>query len=203
MRRCWKACLGLTLLAVGGPAAHAQGLPGPPPIEEVGFRLYADGCSRHLGKLAQMQEYFRSRGLVPAPQNISTRILNNRPGEVWVIPVYPGIATVVEAQGARCSAYLYGGDQEKLNQHFMQVVESGKRPGLFLDKVRDHDIAASTGPVRLLSYRIGKEPRSAANADRLYTLMSTEAAGSMLKIVMSVSLVKGSDNPAPDVFGTR
>jgi hypothetical protein len=195
---------GVVLFAasVAVPTLAKADAPSPVQAAHAAVVLFGQTCVANLGRPQAAETAIKAAGFGIAPKPVSERLLNGKPGQVWVPPEAESRVTVLmQPNASACQVYTGWGTIPALQSDFREMVESAQGGGLKVQKEQDEDVETDWMRLHLIRYRLSLIGPRTQQLDRVLTL-ATNAAPNAL-VVGAMTAILAADAPAGGATAAR
>lgn len=199
---CFAAGAALFAATIALPAPAKADPPSPVAAAHAAVVLFGQACAANLGRPQAAETAIKAAGFGVAPKPVSERLLNGKPGQVWVPPEADGRVTVlVQPNATACQVYTGWGTIPALQANFRELVESAGGSGLKVQREQDGDIETGGLHLHLIQYRLSLIGPRTKQLDRVLTL-TTNAAPNAL-VVGAMTAILAADAPPGGATAAR
>ena len=183
---------GVALFAasVAVPALAKADAPSPVQAAHAAVVLFGQTCAANLGRPQAAEAAIRQAGFGIAPKPVSERLLNGKPGQVWIPPETDSRVTVLmQPNATACQVYTGWGTIPALQANFRELVESAGGSGLKVQKEQDRDVDTDGMRLHLIEYRLSLIGPRTKQLDRVLALTTNAAPDALVVGAMTAALV--------------
>jgi hypothetical protein len=199
---CFAACAALFVAIIALPDPAKADPPSPVAAAHAAVVLFGQTCAANLGRPQATETAIKAAGFGIAPKPVSDRLLNGKPGQVWVPPEADSRVTVLmQPNASACQVYTGWGTIPALQSDFREMVESAQGEGLKVQKEQDEDVETDGMRLHLIRFRLSLIGPRTQQLDRVLTL-ATNAAPNAL-VVGAMTAILAADAPAGGATAAR
>ncbi len=131
----------------------------PAPVSQVeqanlAFKLFTKTCLAMPDNNAAVSAWATKNHFIKPEPKTSNMILQNRGGEVWIVPTRKAQFLVVLHPDKRCSVWARTADPQQININLNRLAASLAKPGRIVKKVRDMQVPVGQSSAYQLSYEV-------------------------------------------------